>query len=71
MASAGCHDCWGLGDLTIFPFGDLVIRNILGELYNNGIRMTKSQVINKSEDWGREGPSILYLLMSAYVLGIK
>ncbi|MHA2140568.1 MAG: DNA-3-methyladenine glycosylase family protein [Candidatus Thorarchaeota archaeon] len=61
----------GLGDLTIFPFGDLVIRNILGELYNNGIRMTKSQVINKSEDWGREGPSILYLLMSAYVLGIK
>ncbi len=59
----------GLGDLTVFPFGDLVIQNILGKLYNNGIRMTKNQVIEKSEDWGREGPSILYLLMSAYVLG--
>jgi DNA-3-methyladenine glycosylase II len=61
----------GLGDLTTFPFGDLVIQNILGELYNNGVRMTKIQVIDKSEEWGREGPSILYLLMSAYVLGLK
>ncbi|MHA2302214.1 MAG: DNA-3-methyladenine glycosylase family protein [Candidatus Thorarchaeota archaeon] len=60
----------GLGDLTIFPFGDLVIQNILGALYNNGVRMTKNQVIKKSEEWGREGPSILYLLMSAYVLGL-
>ena len=60
----------GLGDLTIFPFGDLVIQNILGGLYNNGVRMTKIQVIKKSEEWGKEGPSILYLLMSAYVLGL-
>ncbi|MFW9966549.1 MAG: DNA-3-methyladenine glycosylase family protein [Candidatus Thorarchaeota archaeon] len=60
----------GMGDLSIFPFGDLVIQNILGTLYNNGVRMTKNQVIKKSEEWGREGPSILYLLMSAYVLGL-
>jgi DNA-3-methyladenine glycosylase II len=60
----------GLGDLTIFPYGDLVIQNILGELYNKGVRMTKTQVIEKSAEWGREGPSILYLLMSAYVLGL-
>ncbi|MFW9889288.1 MAG: DNA-3-methyladenine glycosylase family protein [Candidatus Thorarchaeota archaeon] len=60
----------GLGDLTIFPYGDLVIQNILGALYNNGVRMTKAQVIKKSAEWGRDGPSILYLLMSAYVLGL-
>ncbi|MFW9912843.1 MAG: DNA-3-methyladenine glycosylase family protein [Candidatus Thorarchaeota archaeon] len=60
----------GLGDLTIFPYGDLVIQNILGALYNSGVRMTKTQVIEKSAEWGRDGPSILYLLMSAYVLGL-
>jgi 3-methyladenine DNA glycosylase/8-oxoguanine DNA glycosylase len=60
----------GLGDLTIFPNGDLVIQNILGTLYNNGVRMTKTQVNEKSAEWGRDGPSILYLLMSAYVLGL-
>ncbi|MFW9801983.1 MAG: DNA-3-methyladenine glycosylase family protein [Candidatus Thorarchaeota archaeon] len=60
----------GLGDLTIFPYGDLVIQNILGELYNNGARMTRSQVAKKSTEWGLEGPSVLYLLMSAYVLGL-
>jgi 3-methyladenine DNA glycosylase/8-oxoguanine DNA glycosylase len=58
----------GLGDLNVFPYGDLVIQNVLGELYNNGVRMTKKQVIDKSEEWGRDGPSVLYLLMSAYVL---
>ncbi|MFX1270316.1 MAG: DNA-3-methyladenine glycosylase family protein [Promethearchaeota archaeon] len=60
----------GLGDLSIFPYDDLVIQNILGELYNNGVRMTKTQVIEKSAEWGHEGPSVLYLLMSAYVLGL-
>ncbi|MFX1260617.1 MAG: DNA-3-methyladenine glycosylase family protein [Promethearchaeota archaeon] len=60
----------GFGDLTIFPYGDLVIQNILGALYNNGVRMTKTQVIEKSTEWGRDGSSILYLLMSAYVLGL-
>lgn len=60
----------GFGDLTVFPYSDLSIQNILGMIYNKGARMTKSQVIDKSEEWGRDGPSILYLLMSAYVLGL-
>jgi DNA-3-methyladenine glycosylase II len=60
----------GFGDLTVFPYDDLSIQNILGMIYNKGARMTKNQVIKKSEEWGKEGPSILYLLMSAYVLGL-
>jgi DNA-3-methyladenine glycosylase II len=60
----------GFGNLTVFPYGDLSIQNILGMLYNKGARMNKAQVIEKSEEWGEEGPSILYLLMSAYVLGL-
>jgi len=58
----------GFGDLTVFPYGDLGIQNVMGALYNKGVRMTKAQVIEKSDEWGKEGPSILYLLMSAYVL---
>ncbi|MFW9845758.1 MAG: DNA-3-methyladenine glycosylase family protein [Candidatus Thorarchaeota archaeon] len=60
----------GFGDLSIFPFGDLSIQNILGVLYSNGNRMSKSEVIEKSNEWGEVGPSVLYLLMSAYVLGL-
>jgi DNA-3-methyladenine glycosylase II len=58
------------GDMSVFPYNDLSIQNILGTLYNEGARMTKAQVIAKSKEWGREGPSILNLLMSAYVLGL-
>ncbi|UCE10539.1 MAG: DNA-3-methyladenine glycosylase 2 family protein [Candidatus Thorarchaeota archaeon] len=59
----------GLGDFSQFPFGDLVIRNVLGELYKGGERMTRKEVQAKSKTWGSAGPMVLYLLMSAEVLG--
>jgi len=59
----------GLGDYTVFPSGDLGMRNLLGRLYNKGVRMTESQVIAKANSWGNDGPMVLYLLMCADVLG--
>ncbi len=59
----------GLGDFSVFPFGDLGIQNLLGRLFNLGRRMKKSEVENVSARWGKTGPMILYLLMCADVLG--
>jgi 3-methyladenine DNA glycosylase/8-oxoguanine DNA glycosylase len=59
----------GLGDFSVFPYSDLVIQKILGSLYNKGQRMTAKQVQAKSAYWGEAGTKVLYLLMSAEVLG--
>jgi 3-methyladenine DNA glycosylase/8-oxoguanine DNA glycosylase len=59
----------GLGDFSVFPFGDLGIQNLLGRLFNLGRRMKKSEVEKVSARWGKTGPMILYLLMCADVLG--
>lgn len=60
----------GLGDTSIFPFGDLATRNFLGHFYNAGNRMSTKQVVEKSKAFGPNGPLILYLLMCADVLGL-
>jgi DNA-3-methyladenine glycosylase II len=60
----------GLGDFSVFAYSDLVIQRILGKLYNNDQRMTAKQVQEKSADWGAVGTKVLYLLMSAEVLGL-
>ena len=60
----------GLGDFTVFPYGDLGIQNLLGNLYQRGTRMTKNEVIEKANSWGNAGPMVLYLLMCADVLGL-
>ena len=60
----------GLGDFSVFPYGDLVIQRILGELYNKGKRMTAKQVRAHAESWGDSGTKVLSLLMSAEVLGL-
>ncbi len=60
----------GLGDFTVFPYGDLGIQNLLGNLYQHGKRMTKNEVIEKTHSWGNAGPMVLYLLMCADVLGL-
>lgn len=59
----------GLGDFTLFPVGDLGIRNLLGRLFNNGVRMSVKEVETFTEQWGNEWPIVLYLLMCADVLG--
>lgn len=59
-----------LGGRTSFPYDDLGIRNLMGLLYNDGIRMTKRQVIDQAARWGSEGPLVLYLLMCGEILGL-
>ncbi|MHA1483821.1 MAG: DNA-3-methyladenine glycosylase family protein [Candidatus Thorarchaeota archaeon] len=60
----------GFGDFTVFPYGDLGIQNLLGNLYQHGTRMAKNEVIEKAHSWGDAGPMVLYLLMCADVLGL-
>ncbi|MFW9794187.1 MAG: DNA-3-methyladenine glycosylase family protein [Candidatus Thorarchaeota archaeon] len=60
----------GLGDFSVFAYSDLVIQKILGKLYNHGERMTTKQVREQSLTWGDSGTKVLYLLMSAEVLGL-
>jgi DNA-3-methyladenine glycosylase II len=60
----------GLGDFSVFPSGDLGMRNLLGRLYNKGTRISQAQVDERLDSWGPEGPMILYLLMCADVLGM-
>lgn len=60
----------GLGNFSVFAYSDLVIQKILGKLYNKGQRMTAKQVREHSLTWGESGTKVLYLLMSAEVLGL-
>jgi len=60
----------GLGDFSVFAYSDLVIQRIMGDLYNNGKRMTARQVKDHSLNWGAASTKVLYLLMSAEVLGL-
>jgi len=60
----------GLGDFSVFAYDDLVIQKILGRIYNDDKRMTAKEVQEKSADWGNAGTKVLYLLMSAEVLGL-
>ncbi|MHA2056025.1 MAG: DNA-3-methyladenine glycosylase family protein [Candidatus Thorarchaeota archaeon] len=59
----------GLGNFTVFAYSDLVIQKILGNLYNQGQRMTAKQVREHASTWGDSSIMVLYLLMSAEVLG--
>jgi DNA-3-methyladenine glycosylase II len=54
----------------VFPYSDIGIRNLIGRLYNAGIRVTERYVRAKAESWGEAGPMALYLLMCADVLGL-
>lgn len=60
----------GLGDYSVFPFGDLAIQKILGKLIADGRRLTKREVISFAESKGETGTMILYLLMCADALGL-
>jgi DNA-3-methyladenine glycosylase II len=60
----------GLGNFSVFAYSDLVIQKIMGNLYNNGKRMTARQVQDYSLTWGCACTKVLYLLMSAEVLGL-
>jgi len=59
----------GLGDYSIYPYGDLGIQNLLGRIYNDGCRLRRNEVIEISQRWGEQGPLVLYMLMCADVLG--
>jgi DNA-3-methyladenine glycosylase II len=59
----------GLGKLSVFPYGDIGVRNLLGTLYGSET-FSREEVIAKSESWGSCGPMVLYLLMCAEVLGL-
>jgi DNA-3-methyladenine glycosylase II len=60
----------GLGNFTVFAYGDLVIQKILGNLYNDGQRMSKQQVREQAQNWGESSTMVLYMLMCAEVLGL-
>jgi DNA-3-methyladenine glycosylase II len=59
----------GLGNFEVFAYSDLVIQKILGNLYNQGQRMTTKQVREHAKRWGESSTMVLYLLMCAEVLG--
>ncbi|MFW9978077.1 MAG: DNA-3-methyladenine glycosylase family protein [Candidatus Thorarchaeota archaeon] len=59
----------GIGDYSIYPFGDLGIQNLLGKMFAHGRRLRASEVKDYSDSWGPEGPLVLYLLMCSDVLG--
>ncbi|MHA2189314.1 MAG: DNA-3-methyladenine glycosylase family protein [Candidatus Thorarchaeota archaeon] len=58
-----------LGNFTVFPYGDLAIQNVLGRLYEKEKRFSKKETQELAETWGNDGPLVLYLLMTAEVLG--
>ncbi len=60
----------GLGVFSTFPYSDLGIRNLLGNLYNDGERMSTSEVVRFTDQWGEAGPLVLYLLMCSDVLNL-
>ncbi|MFX1561419.1 MAG: DNA-3-methyladenine glycosylase family protein, partial [Promethearchaeota archaeon] len=60
----------GLGNFEVFAYSDLVIQKILGKLYNQGQRMTTTQVREHALRWGDSSTMVLYLLMCAEVLGL-
>ncbi|MFW9960450.1 MAG: DNA-3-methyladenine glycosylase family protein [Candidatus Thorarchaeota archaeon] len=61
----------GLGNFTVFPCDDLGVRNLMGRIYHDdGSRMTTPEVEDFAESWGKDWPLVLYLLMSADVLGL-
>jgi len=61
----------GLGNFTVFPCDDLGVRNLMGRIYHDdGSRMTTPEVEDFAQNWGKDWPLVLYLLMSADVLGL-
>ncbi len=60
----------GFGDISIFPFADIGVRNFLGQVYDAGNRMNTKEVAERSKAFGQHGPLVLYLLMCADVLGL-
>jgi 3-methyladenine DNA glycosylase/8-oxoguanine DNA glycosylase len=60
----------GIGDYTVFPCNDLGVKNLMGRLFSSGgKRMTTNEVEEYAQQWGEDWPLVLYLLMSADVLG--
>ncbi len=60
----------GLRQLDIFPYGDLVIRNLISNLYLRGEPANREKVKEVAKRWGAEAPRVLYFLMGAQVLGL-
>ena len=58
-----------LQNFSVFPYDDLGIQNLLGNLFNKGYRVSRKFVEDFSNSLGKSGPIVLYLLMSADVLG--
>ena len=59
----------GLGKFSVFPCGDIGVRNLLGVLYGTE-SFSEKEAKAKSESWSSSGPMVLYLLMCAEVLGL-
>ncbi|MBS3795231.1 MAG: DNA-3-methyladenine glycosylase 2 family protein [Candidatus Thorarchaeota archaeon] len=59
-----------LHDFSVFPLGDLGVRNLLGNLYGTGDAMKTRQVEQLMTRWGPSAPLVLYFLMCADVLGL-
>jgi len=59
-----------LHKFEVFPYSDIGIRNLMGRLYNKGIRLSGNEIRSKAESWGNFGGLALYLLMCADVLGL-
>ncbi len=59
-----------LHDFSVFPYGDLGVRNLLGRLYTDDAPMKTRDVEEFISRWGSPAPLVLYLLMCADVLGL-
>lgn len=60
----------GLRRLEVFPFDDLVVRNLISKLYLNGVRAKREDVETVAKRWGDQAPMVLYFLMAAQVLNL-
>lgn len=60
----------GLRRLDIFPSDDLGIRQIISQLYLNGLPTKRRDVERVAKRWGSVGALVQYFLMCAQVLGL-
>ncbi len=60
----------GLRRLEVFPYDDLVVRNLISKLYLRGASVKRKDVEKLAERWGNQAPGVLYFLMAAQVLNL-
>ncbi len=60
----------GLGNFSIFPFGDLGVQNTITRILGLSKRISKDELRGYSQEMGDQGPLVLYLVMCADVLDI-